>query len=134
MRLRRIAGLAGVNAGRLDVALVCDRRMASLHRRYKGVPGTTDVLTFNLRDDPEADPSAGPIEGDLILCVPEARRQAARRGHDIRLELLLYAVHGLLHLLGYDDHSAAKSRRMHAREDELLVLSGLPPVYQQGLE
>ena len=124
VQARRAAELAGVSGGELNLTLVDDATMADLHERYKNVPGTTDVLTFDLRDDP-----ADPLEGDVVLCVDEAVRQAAQRGHEPRLEVLLYAVHGLLHLLGEDDEDEAAAERMHRREDELLTALGWGPVF-----
>ena len=67
-----------------------------------------------------------------MICAAVAAREADRRGHDIRHELVLYAVHGLLHLCGYDDGSAFEARRMHRREDWLLRAVGLPAVYGDG--
>lgn len=123
-QLTRIARLAGVADGRLALAVVDDDQMARMHQQYCDQPGTTDVLTFDLRDKQDQ-----PVEGDLVLCLDEARRQARQRGHDTRLELLLYAVHGLMHLLGEDDHDEAGYQKMHRREDELLTRAGLGPVF-----
>ncbi len=123
-QMTRIAGLAGVTHGRLAMAVVDDKQMISMHEQYCGQPGTTDVLTFDIRDSEDQ-----PVEGDLVLCMDEARRQATERGHDTRLELLLYAVHGLMHLLGEDDHDEAGYQKMHRREDELLTRAGLGPVF-----
>jgi probable rRNA maturation factor len=123
-QLSRIAQLAGVVGGRLAVAVVDDDQMARMHEQYCNLPGTTDVLTFDLRDEPD-----DPVEGDLVLCMDEAHRQALQRGHDARLELLLYAVHGLMHLLGEDDHDEVGYQKMHRREDELLIRAGLGPVF-----
>ena len=64
----------------------------------------------------------------MLLGLGVARRQATQRGHDVRLELLLYALHGLLHLLGEDDRTDADFRRMHEKENELLRALGLPPI------
>ena len=110
--------------GQISLAVVDDQCMAELHERHRGERGTTDVLTFDLRAS-----AAGPVDGEIVLCLNEAERQASLRGHDTRLELLLYAVHGLLHLLGYDDVEPADAKRMHQREDELLRLAGFPSVY-----
>jgi probable rRNA maturation factor len=123
----RIAHLAGVEDGQINLAIVDDERMAQWHQQYCGQPGTTDVLTFDLRDEPGGIET--PVEGDIVLCIEEAARQAQNRGHDTRLELLLYAVHGLLHLLGEDDHDPADYEKMHQREDELLKRAGLGPVF-----
>ena len=123
-QLSRLAQLEGVESGMVTVTIVDDQRMVELHQRYRQEAKTTDVLSFDLRDDP-----AGAVEGDLVLCVDEARRQADQRGHEMRLELLLYALHGLLHLLGYDDRYPEDAQRMHRREDELLIRAGFGAVY-----
>jgi probable rRNA maturation factor len=123
-QMTHIAGLAGLTDCRLNLAVVDDARMSELHSRYLRIDGTTDVLTFDLRDEPD-----GPVEGDIVICMDEARRQAKERGHDTRLELLLYAVHGLLHLMGEDDHAPADYEKMHRREDELLMRAGLGAVF-----
>lgn len=126
-QLARIAALASVERCVLNLAVVDDEQMSELHGQYLGIAGTTDVLTFDLRDDPDQ-----PVEGDIVVCMDEARRQAGDRGHDTRLELLLYTVHGLLHLLGEDDHDPADYEKMHKREDDLLVRAGLGAVF--GIE
>lgn len=126
-RLARAAELAGADHATLTVVLVGDDLMRRLHHRYHRLRATTDVLTFDLRDQP-----GDPLEADLVLCVDQARRQAAHRGHDARVELLLYAVHGLLHLLGHDDHDPRAAQRMHRREDELLTAVGVGPVFAPG--
>lgn len=125
----RVAAAAGVSSGRLSVLVVGDAEMADLHRRYMDIHATTDVLTFDLRDDP-----GDPIDGDVVICLDEASRQAVARGHDARTEALLYVVHGLLHLLGEDDHDEGAYARMHRREDELLTAVGVGPVFARGDE
>ncbi|VAX42159.1 hypothetical protein MNBD_PLANCTO03-1432, partial [hydrothermal vent metagenome] len=70
-----------------------------------------------------------PLDVDLLLCVDEARRQAEARGFTIERELLLYLVHGVLHCLGYDDHTEADAARMHAEEDRLLEAAGVGATY-----
>jgi len=124
VHLAKIAAIERVTAGYLSVAVVDDSQMAQMHRQYKQLDGTTDVLAFDMRQD-EADP----IEADLVICRDEAARQAASRGHAVRLELLLYAVHGLLHLLGYDDGEPDDAAVMHQREDELLTAIGLEAAF-----
>lgn len=131
-KLIEVAHLAGVGSGTINITIVDDEEMTRLHRLYRGEPGTTDVLTFDLSTPPNPtgpDPAAH-IETDLVMCLDEAARQAKRRGHDTRAEVLLYAVHGMLHLLGYDDHNPPDARAMHLREDELLSAVGVGPLYQ----
>lgn len=124
--LPRLIEAAGVDVAELGVAVVDDEAMAELHRRHMGIDGPTDVLTFDLSDRP------GEVVGDVAICLDEARRQAAERGHAVELEVLLYALHAVLHLTGYDDVDEASAAAMHAREDELLRAVGLPAVYASG--
>jgi len=117
----------------LNIVLIDDDHMRLMHTEYHDDPTTTDVLTFDLRDEPfDGAPEAGlipAIEGEVYVCADEAARQAGQRGHALRHELLLYALHGLLHLAGYDDHDDEDRARMHRREDELLNAIGVGPVY-----
>jgi probable rRNA maturation factor len=117
-----LAHVAGPVA-RVTVEIVDDHRMAALHERFSNVPGTTDVLTF---------PSSGPdepVEVDIAICIDEAARQSRARGHELRRELLLYALHGVLHCTGFDDRTPDDHARMHAEEDRILQAIGLDAVY-----
>ena len=125
-QLLAAACVAGVTDGQINITLVNDSLMSALHLEHKNDASTTDVLTFDLRENRR---SRSFVEVDLILCVDEARRQATLRGHWIERELLLYAVHGLLHLVGYDDTTTAKATRMHRREDEILQAIGVGPAF-----
>ena len=126
--LEQTLALAQVAQGQLGVTVVHDPEMTDLHVRYCDKPGTTDVLTFDLRDDP-----GDPLEGDVVICLDEAARQASERGHAVRDEVLLYAIHGLMHLLGEDDHDPQAYQRMHQREDELLTALGVGPRFDPPL-
>lgn len=121
----------GFDHGRLSIAVIGATAMATLHRRYLGKSGPTDVLAFDL----DTDRAARRIEGEIIICSDIARRRAAQRGRSLqtaRAELALYLVHGVLHLAGYDDHQARAYRRMHQREDEILCQLNLGPVFGGG--
>ena len=112
---------------RLSVQVVEDDRMTSLHSEYHDDPTTTDVLTFPSNTDP-----ATPLEVDIAICVDEARRQSASRGHGVGEELLLYVVHGLLHCCGHDDTTPEAGELMHAEEDRLLEAIGVGRIYDHG--
>lgn len=120
----RVAHLAGVERGELTVTIVDDATMTRLHEQYHDDASTTDALTFDLRER-----LADPLDGEVVICRDEAVRQSQARGHEARVELLLYAVHGLLHLLGEDDHTPEAGAQMHRREDELLTAAGVGAVY-----
>lgn len=108
---------------RLALRIVADAEMARLHEQHAGVQGTTDVLTF--------DTPGEAVDVDIAVCADEASRRAEELGHTVERELLLYAVHGLLHCLGFDDHSEAESLRMHAEEDRLLEAIGVGRTFSQ---
>ncbi len=117
-------------SGEVRVRLVGDADMVDAHMRHMNQPGTTDVITFDLAEGRAA--SGEPLDVDLLICVDEAGRQSARRGIDIERELLLYAVHGVLHCLGHDDIDEQGAAAMHLIEDQTLTAMGLGPVFAVG--
>jgi probable rRNA maturation factor len=102
--------------GELCVALVSDRRMRALNRQFRGKDAVTDVLSFPAE-------SRGFL-GDIVIADGVAKRQAREAGHKIQTEIRVLALHGLLHLLGYDhDADDGKMARAEAR---LRKKAGLP--------
>jgi probable rRNA maturation factor len=102
----------GVGRGEISLAVVDDAEMRSLNRRHLGHDYPTDVLSFLL------DSSPGEIVGEIIVSADTAARTAGELGLTVAGELLLYVVHGALHLAGHDDHTdgdARKMRRLEAR-------------------
>ena len=112
----------------LSLALVGDKTMSELHERFMNIPGPTDVLTFPL----EHDPRGRCVAGEVVVCVPEARRRAKTHGVAVRDEVLLYAIHGMLHLSGFDDRTPADYRKMHRAEDRILTELGVGAVFHTG--
>lgn len=112
--------------GGLRVRIVGDDEMAAAHEEFAGVPGTTDVLTFDM-SDPEGD--RADLDADIMICLDEAHRQSTERGHPVSHELLLYILHAVLHCLGENDDTESGYRAMHEREDAVLTEMGLGPVF-----
>jgi probable rRNA maturation factor len=121
---------AGVR-GDLAIALVSDARMRALNRQFRRRDKATDVLSF-----PSGDPGTSriapptsrldpPFLGDLVIGEEIARRQAREAGHSYAVELKVLALHGLLHLLGYDHHDPADGGRMARLERRLRAKGGL---------
>ncbi|MCP4245699.1 MAG: rRNA maturation RNase YbeY [bacterium] len=109
---------------RLNCALVDDPEIARLNEQYLGHQGPTDVLSFDL-----SEPGQPGLEGEIVVSVETARREAEERNHDVGAEVALYCLHGTLHLLGYEDAQPDQARRMHETEDGLLAAAGIGPVY-----
>jgi probable rRNA maturation factor len=104
-----LRGVAPVRArGVVTVAVVPDARVRSLNQRYRGKDAATDVLSF---------PAGEPGElGDVVIAAGVAGRQARQAGHPIAVELRVLALHGLLHLLGYDhEHDDGRMARLERR-------------------
>jgi len=120
--VRKALAREGVERAEISILLVGDRRMAKLHEEWLGVPGPTDVITFDLA----ADGPAGGLHGDIAVSAETARRMARELGWAPRYEVAYYVVHGLLHLAGYDDLVPDKRRTMRARERVLMAAAGLP--------
>jgi len=116
-------------SARIHVALVNDASIAALNERHLHHVGATDVLAFDL-NEADAEQTAPAVDGEIVVSVETAAREARERGHDPHAELALYAVHGTLHLLGYDDKDKAQAARMHRLEDEILASIGLGAVYK----
>lgn len=129
--VRHVLGRCGVRCCHLEIAILGDIRMARLNERWLGRDGPTDVIAFDLADP--ADKRSGRLVGQISVCGSLARRRAARRGDKPVAELMLYIVHGLLHLLGYDDSTQKLAARMHQRTDRLLSELGYGKVYTSGL-
>lgn len=107
-------------AHEIRVCVVGDGRMSELHERHSNIAGPTDVLTFDLRED-----RSGDLDVDIAVCLDEARRASSEQVHDAIDEMTLYALHGVLHCMGFDDHDDDAFRAMHEREDEILRAAGL---------
>ncbi len=112
---RFVARKEGVRLGEIDVAVVGKKKIRSLNRQYLGRDNETDVISFDLSDT-----ESGVVDGQIVVCGDLARRRAKRMKISIRRELLLYVVHGLLHIMDYDDTTAAAAEKMHARQERLL--------------
>jgi probable rRNA maturation factor len=116
----------GCPAGELSIAFMADRELAELHGRFLDDPSPTDVITF-------ASAEPGAVAGEICVSVDAAARQVGRSPLKLSGEILLYVVHGWLHLAGYDDlRPAAKRimRRAEARALGILRKAGVIPRFK----
>jgi probable rRNA maturation factor len=112
-----LARIAPASArGDVCLALISDRRMRALNRQFRGKDHATDVLSF------PSDERG--FLGDIVIAAGMAKRQAKEHGHSLKIEVQTLALHGLLHLLGYDHET--DDGRMARAEVRLRKQAGLP--------
>lgn len=121
--VRAILGDAGISRGEVSIAVVDDAQMHELNRRYLDHDYPTDVLSFVLACEGDQ------LDGQIVVSADYAAREAVRYGWNADDELLLYAIHGALHLVGHDDLNAEAKREMRAAEQQYLARFGLVPRY-----
>ncbi|HUF61150.1 MAG TPA: rRNA maturation RNase YbeY [Verrucomicrobiales bacterium] len=107
LALRRFDGDALAALDAIEVSLVDDSTMARLHEEFLHIPGPTDVLSFD--------------HGEILVSVDTAAEQAPLHGNSLEDEVLLYILHGLLHLAGYDDADAGSAETMAALQEQLMA-------------
>jgi probable rRNA maturation factor len=128
----RALQLEGAAAAEVSLLLTDDDTIHELNRDYRGQDKPTDVLSFAQRDQrPDSPPApsippnvpAGAVEtlGDVVISVETAARQAARHNVSLDDEMALLTVHGILHLLGYDDMTDEGAEEMQTKERALGV-------------
>jgi probable rRNA maturation factor len=120
---RAVLGGEEIREAKVNLAFVDDATIAGLNQRFLNHAGPTDVITF-----PYSCRGAKKLEGEVVIGVEVAQRQAAERGHEIILELCLYVIHGTLHLCGYDDRSPRDAAVMRRKEREYLRQLNLPDI------
>lgn len=96
--------IAGVDE--VEISLVSDDTIASVHAEFMSDPDPTDVITFQ--------------HGEILVSLDTARREGPGNGYDFSEEVLLYVIHGLLHLNGYTDLSEPERTDMHTRQESIL--------------
>lgn len=102
-----------------SIVLLKKAEIKSLNRQYLDEERPTDVLAFPLQEqDSSAD--VDDLLGEVMVCPAVARSKAAEHGHPPKHEMYLYLIHGLLHLLGYDDKTEEDAEKMSTRQEELL--------------
>lgn len=109
----------GIAEATISLAIVDDPTIHQLNRQYLKHDYATDVLSFVLERDETS------IEGEVIVSADTAASNCVEYGWSAQSELTLYAIHGTLHLIGYDDHTPADRRGMRAKEKEYLARLGI---------
>lgn len=109
-----------IGAPQVDVSLVADEEIMQLNADYRNKNGPTDVLSFaQCEGESFIFAAEGAWLGDVVIAVATAVRQARRQEHDLRRELEFLAVHGTLHLCGFDHDTTARRRILWRAQDEI---------------
>lgn len=108
-----------VSRAEISVAIVDDEKIHTLNRQYLEHDYPTDVLSFSLGDDPDF------LEGEIIASADTASRMAQEYGWGVMDEVCLYLIHGVLHLVGYNDTTTEEQNTMRALESQYLAQMGI---------
>lgn len=118
----------------LSLSIVTPQEIQRLNNQFRGIDAVTDVLSFPTVENPERkvldvssfgsdviNPKTGKLNlGDVIICFDRAKEQAHEYGHSLKRELCFLALHGLLHLLGYDHIAEQDEKQMTFIQEEIL--------------
>ena len=119
----RLSG--GQEEAEVSLILVDDQRIHTLNLEYRGVDRPTDVLSFALQEESEEEPDSefeDDMLGDIVISAERAREQAEEYGHSFEREIVYLAVHGTLHLLGFDHEEETDKQEMRHKEEEVMAL------------
>lgn len=109
-----------VNNAIFSIIFVEDEEIHSINREYRGVDRVTDVISFAFEDDGKILYNEIRMLGDIYICIPQMKRQAESYEHSEKRELSFLAVHGLLHLLGYDHMEPEDEKEMFELQELIL--------------
>lgn len=102
----------------LSIAYVDEQEIIRLNKTFLNKEEPTDVLSFPYKD------RSGKVVGEIVVCVPVAIKKAEELESDVEGEVMLYTLHGLLHIMGYNDEREKDAKKMHLKEKEILAKFG----------
>ena len=108
-----------------NVILVSEDKIHEINKEYRGIDRPTDVISFALEDNKDIEYDNYRLLGDIYICDNKVFDQAKEYGHSVKRELSFLAVHGLLHLLGYDHMKPEDEKVMFGLQEEILDKYGI---------
>lgn len=111
--------------GEFNVIIVTSDFIHELNKSYRNIDRVTDVISFALEDDKTFNLDNYRVLGDIYICLDKVKSQALEYGHSFKRELSFLAVHGLLHLLGYDHMTKEEEEVMFSKQEEVLSRYGI---------
>lgn len=113
------------NTETVSIVVTDNNTVQYLNRQYRNMDAPTDVLSFEHIPDPDFPDGDTTHLGDIIIACPIAETQATAAGHTVQEEVILLAVHGALHLLGFDHDTPANRTQMWAVQHQVMTELGL---------
>lgn len=126
--INKVGELYGLCDAEVSVILTDDAYIHELNLNYRDKDRPTDVLSFALNEGEEPEIKGGPslnLLGDIVISIETAAAQAMEYGHSMERELSFLAVHGMLHLLGYDHMEEAERAEMRKEEEYVMEKLGI---------
>ncbi|WKA60090.1 rRNA maturation RNase YbeY [Planococcus shenhongbingii] len=128
--LQHAAKVENIGAAEVSVTFVTNEVIQGINKEYRGKDVPTDVISFAMEEMGEGEVEiVGALEprmlGDIIISLDRTKEQAADYGHSFERELGFLAVHGFLHLLGYDHMNKEDEKEMFAKQEEILSSLGI---------
>ena len=108
-----------------NVIIINDEKIREINREYRNIDRETDVISFALEDEKSFNRTDIRVLGDIYISIDKARSQALEYGHSFKRELYFLAVHGFLHLLGYDHMKKEDEDVMFKKQEEVLSRYGI---------
>lgn len=122
--LKKGLEILGLDKCEFNVIVVDNNYIHELNKTYRGIDRETDVITFALEDDKTFNP-VDRVLGDIYISIDKVYEQAKEYGHSETREICFLAVHGLLHLLGYDHIKKSDEEIMFSLQDKILESSNI---------
>ena len=117
---KRILELEGVQSSELSIVFVSSQKIRAYNKKFLNRNHATDVLAFDMSEEGRFDKKKSFLIGDIIISTDAAIQNAKAFKTSINYEIVLYVIHGILHLLGFDDHKEEDIKKMRKREKFLL--------------
>ena len=108
-----------------NVIIVDNEQIHEINREYRVIDRPTDVISFALEDDKTFNRTDIRVLGDIYISIDKVRSQSVEYGHSFKRELYFLAVHGFLHLLGYDHMEKDDEEKMFKKQEEVLSRYGI---------
>ncbi|MYH70892.1 MAG: rRNA maturation RNase YbeY, partial [Gammaproteobacteria bacterium] len=113
--------------GEVTIRITDEDEMQSLNSKWRYIDNPTNVLSFPLHE------AGGPLLGDIVVCAPVVRREAAQQAIALSAHWAHIIIHGILHLMGYDHTEEREAEIMEAKETALMLELGFPDPYFPGI-